>query len=573
MKFTHTLTLIASATLFLTACGQDSGQTAVAVKANTNPLLAYVPTDTPYVFAALEPAPEEVTDAYLSRFQPIIDVLSKQATKFKTDFESGGYAGNEMATLAAAVLDELGGNISTDGLERLGISLQAHQVFYGMGVFPVIRFELSDAQALQDAIARIETKMEFNLPVRQWQGQAFWRFSENDARTGLYIAILDRQLAISLFPANAEAALLPAFLGQDMPAQSMASTNALAVLNSQKGYTGYGSGILDLQVLANELLLPESATNTYLGADAHINLESFDAICREEVREIITHTPRITAGITKLSNTEIALRYQLDVESTLAGTLAGLVSNTPPAASGEQLLTASLALKIGKLRGFLLDKANSFVAAPFQCKLFDELNHGAEQLAQQLNIPMPPMVNNLMGVRVSVDDFDWDTSQPQGKGLVAIHVDKPEMFVGMASMVVPGFDELDLANQSEPVRIPTSLLYMRDIDVFALMTDDAIGASVGEQGRDRLASFMRDDSDNNGVFFSVSYDSDLYMKRHPHVLDQLGGHGTDDKTDKDFEREFSAALKKSTTSLLGTTRWEMHFTHDGLIIDNSMTFK
>ncbi len=72
---------------------------------------------------------------------------------------------------------------------------------------------------------------------------------------------------------------------------------------------------------------------------------------------------------------------------------------------------------------------------------------------------MPPMVNNLMGVRVRVDDFDPAMEISQANGLLAIHVDKPEMFVGMASMMLPGFENLDLANQTEPVRIPAEMMH------------------------------------------------------------------------------------------------------------------
>ncbi len=69
-----------------------------------------------------------------------------------------------------AVLDELGGNLSTESLNRLGISLQAHHAIYATGVFPVIRLELSDAQELRNAIARIEAKMGYQLPVKNLNG-------------------------------------------------------------------------------------------------------------------------------------------------------------------------------------------------------------------------------------------------------------------------------------------------------------------------------------------------------------------------------------------------------------------
>ncbi len=63
MKLSRTLIAIAGIILFLTSCDQDSVQDSIAVKANTNPLLAYVPADiavnkSMIVAALLEPIPK-----------------------------------------------------------------------------------------------------------------------------------------------------------------------------------------------------------------------------------------------------------------------------------------------------------------------------------------------------------------------------------------------------------------------------------------------------------------------------------------------------------------------------------
>jgi hypothetical protein len=569
MKFTRTLTLIAITALLFTACNRESTEVAT-VKENTNPLLAYVPADTAYVFANLEPTPKELTDAYVARFQPVFEVISKKVTQFQADYDSGTYQDNQIAKLATAVLDELGGSLSSENLEKLGISMQAHQAIYAMGVFPVIRLGLSDAQALRVAIGRIEAKMGFELPVKELNGASYWRITEDDMPVGVYIAILDQQLAISMFPANAEDSLLASFLGQEMPTESMAATNALAIMNSQKGYTGYGSGILDLQKLADEMLNPDSATHTYLGPDMGFDPSLFDAVCVAEAKSIIAKAPRMTAGTTKLTANEIGMRYEVEIEDSLASGLAALVSDTPVAEDGDHLFSASLALQIGKLRNFVLEKVNAIVATPYQCEVLQELNRNATELVAQLNIPMPPMVNNLMGVRVKVDDFNPTGQIPKGNGLIAIHVDKPEMFVGMASMMVPGFENLDLANQSEPVKIPAEMLHMEDLDVFALMSDNAIGAAVGEQHAKDLVKFMAAPSQDNGTFLSVSYDMAKQIEIQMAMEETFAVNTDSDHSPAD---ELSDAIMESYTTMLGRYKVDMRFTGDGLVIDSTMTFK
>ena len=568
MKLTRTLAIIVSATLIFAACGKESDGATVAVTENTNPLLAYVPADTPYVFADLESVPEEITDAYVTRFQPVMDVVSKHVEQFQNDFASGKFQDNAMAQLAAAILDELGGDLSAENLEKFGMDLQAHYAFYGMGVFPVIRFELNDAQELRNAIGLIEAKMGAQLPVMRLNGIDYWRAidDDNDQPMGMYIAILDQQFVMSAFPVSAEDSLLTSLLGQDLPTESMASTNRLAVLNSEKAYTGYGSGILDLQKISDEIFDENSTTRMYLPQEVATHLAALDSVCIAEIKSMVAMAPRMTAGATRFTADEISTRYDLELESTLASGLAMLVSDTPVAAEGDYLLSASLAIQVGKLRNFVLEKANNVIATPYQCEMLQELNQNAGELVTQLNIPMPPMVNNLNGIRVRMDDFDPTEEIIQGKGLLSLHVDKPEMFVGMASMMVPGFDTLDLANQSEPVRIPSDILPISGIDVFALMGDTAIGAAVGEQYAGDLENFMSAKPQNDGTFLSISHDMAKQMEIQSALTHEMEGvHGQG--------HEFHKAIQESYIDMLGRSRVDMRFTADGLVIDSTMTFK
>ncbi|HEY5775606.1 MAG TPA: hypothetical protein VIS57_05940, partial [Xanthomonadales bacterium] len=389
MKLSRTFVLILTSAFLFTACSKEPEEATVEVKQNINPLLAYVPADTAFVYADLEPVPEEITDVYVDRFQPVLDVMSEQVSRFQAEYQSGEHQDDQAARLVSAVLDELGGSLNKESLGKLGVSLQAHQAIYAQGVFPVIRLGLSDAQAMRDAIARIETKMGYQLPVKDLNGTAYWRIYEDHMPIAVYIAILDDQLAISMFPVKAEDKLLAALLGQELPAQSMATSNALGVMNKDKGYTGYGSGILNIQKLADELLNPDSFTRSLLEPETTGDLESLDAVCVAEIKSMVAKAPRMTFGNTRLTAGEVSMRYDLEIENSLASGLAALVSDIPSAAAGDYLMSASLAIRVGKLREFVLEKATALAASPYQCAKMQQLNDQAAQLATQLNIPMP----------------------------------------------------------------------------------------------------------------------------------------------------------------------------------------
>ena len=284
----------------------------------------------------------------------------------------------------------------------------------------------------------------------------------------------------------------------------------------------------------------------------------------------------MTAGTTRLTANEVAVRYDLEIENSLAASLASLVSDTPSADTGDYLLSASLAVKVGKLRNFVLEKATAIATTPYQCANMQQLNVQAEQLMNQLNIPMPPMINNLMGVRVRADDFDPTKEITQGDGLMAIHVDKPEMFVGMATMMVPGFEELDLANQTEPVRIPSEITQVQGIDVFALMSDHAIGVSIGEKHVKDLEGYLNEKPQNDGIFFSVSHDMSKQLEIQTAMTEQFQfdvEDQVDGQDDHPAVHEYSEAMKEAYKDILGHSSLEMRLTPDGLHIDSSMTFK
>lgn len=566
MKSKLALSLLAAVGLLLTGCHKEPETTA---KTGNNPLLAFAPADTPYVFAELEPAPKAITDAYIARFQPLLDAINNKAARFQADYAGEAkHGGGER--LLAAVLDELGGNVSPESLEKVGISLQAHHAIYGMGIFPVVRLELTDAQALRAAIARIETKTGIKWPQQELNGTPYWRLAQDELPVGIYVAILDKQLAVAAFPVAAQATLLPAFLGQARPAQSIASNHTLAKLNADKGYSAYGSGMVDLQKVAHEILDADSVTHGYLGKNVSFDPTDLGPVCISEIKAMLAQTPRITAGTTVLTTKEAGMRYELEMDSTLARGLADVVSDMPPAGNGAEFFDAALALRIGKLRAFLLQKANALVAQPFQCQRFEKFNQAARQIVQQLNIPMPPMVNNLMGVRVRVDDMDPKASIPVTSALAVVHVDKPEMFVGMASMMVPGVQELDLANQSEPVRLPDNMVPGEHAPVFALMNHDAIGFALGEQEAARLKKYMEADSKNDGTFFSVNYDLARQMQAGSDAAERWQ---VNPGTNNQELEELVAAAKAASRAMAGTMRVQMKVDQHGLVIDQRVTFR
>lgn len=584
--------IVATALAFaLSACSRDEESAAGA----GNALLDYVPADTPYLAANLEPLPEDVVDGYLQRVQPVLDEMQIQLSKAKAELESEGTAdaeGDPGERLALALLRELDGKLSRAGLDSLGLDVRSHKVAYGLGAFPVFRMGLSDSVALRATIERVLASAGISAPQQEFQGVAYWRAGpdpDDEAPVGLYLAVLDDHLAIGVLPAAMETELLPRFLGLQRPADSDARAR-LAALNRAQGYTPHGSVILDLRLLADQFLQADSLTARVMAAYGAYDPATVTPECVAEVQGIIDKVPRITGGTKELSTTAIAYQYRFEMPATLAGSLTGLTARIPAAdALSTRVFDLAFGMRFGAVRDFLLEKANTIAQNPYRCEHLQSLNAGAEQTLAQLNQPMPPFVNNFQGVRVSLDEIMADPNGlPAGaRGHLALHVQQPEMFLGMAQMFLPDLSALGLKAGAPPARLPESLLPIPGLVAFAAMSGDAIGLSLGEGEEDGLRAYLNRKAGPEGMFLSVSYDSAAYLEytdrlseRFSGAMDGDGDDGQDygqDRTEPDRGSDAALAIGSAARGafqdMADRSMTTFSFAPDGLVIDGRMTFK
>ena len=577
MNYIRLTTLALVTLLSLGACGKSDESSEAAANAASNELLAFVPADTPYLFTNLEPVPEDVIDTFLTRLQPVLDSMQSQLSIGRAEMESaeGENGDDPTIRLAHALLLELDGNLSRSGLESIGFDLRAKKAIYGMGAFPVIRLGLSDSAALRATILRVLDNAGISAPEQDFQGVSYWRISDGntaEASAGLYVSILDNHLAISFFPSLAEAEFLPAFLALEVPADSDAQAR-LAQLNRTHGYTPHGSGILDLHRLADQFLSPDTVTARLMAATGEIDPATLSEECGTEIHKIFDNAPLMTMGVTELTPTAVAFQYRLETPATLASQLMGLVSKIPVAEElSERILEFAFGMRFGPVRDFLREKVTAIVDDPYQCEHLRELNNGAVQALVQLDEPMPPFVNNFRGVRVSLNEImiNQDSIPENARGHLAVHVDKPEMFIGMAQMFLPDLSNLAITPGDPPVRLPESLVPVPGIIAFAAMSSDAIGIAVGENEEASLPEFLNRDAGPEGIFLSAGYDMAAY-------LDYTGNLGTPYQGQNDPHSQAAMEIRNAASTafreMADRSYTTLRFTADGFVMDNKMTFK
>lgn len=596
-KMLLTIAFVAALSLNLASCGK--GEDIIEAATTDNTLLSYVPADTPYLVGNLDPIPNDVIEANFRRAQPALDAMQEVLAGTRVNLSGQAAQDNPEIAILGALLGELDGKLSREGLESLGFSMDAYQVIYGLGAFPVIRVTLKDAQALRAAIGRVEESSGLDFAEQSLEGQSYWNLTANASNGnhpfGMYLAIVEEpegaHLAFSLFPTTAEAELLPAFLGQAKPVENTAALQ-LAEINNQYGYDGYGSGVMDFERLFDQFVNPNALVYRVMLEHGIDPSEKLDEVCQTEIRGLIGRAPRMVAGITDLTPSTVGVQYRLALADDLATEMAELVSNVPAApAQTDRLLEFAFGIRVGAARDFLIRKATALGQESYQCEALQGINESASAALTKLNHPMPPLVNNFLGLRASLNSVPEDESDLGALlGTMALHVDKPEMFVGMAQMMLPQMEEIQLAKGEPPVRLPESLIPVPGIVAHAAMSDTAIGIAVGEGEELRLPAYLETESNGDGSFLSANYDMATYLRRMDELARDFeqGGLGDDTIMDGEFEgadesedakaardqmQVMSDAMRETLRNMAGRSYFALRLDEHGFAVDSKMTFE
>jgi len=579
MSYLRLLAIGTVSLLMVAACGKSEDAVEVAIEKTDSTLFDYVPADTPYLAGNLQPIPDDVIEVFLQRFEPVLASVQDELAKARQTLEN-----EDGSRLISAILQEFDGNLSRQGMESLGFDLRAHKVVYGMGVFPVIRIGLSDADALRATIQRVLANAEIDAPELEHQGVSYWRLSDvdtADAPVGIYVSIFADHLAMSIFPPLAETELLPAFLGLEMPGDSNA-VSRLAELNAKHSYTPYGSGILDLDQIVEEFISPDTIMARVMATTGDFDPADMTAECKTEIRGIVSNSPRMTMGVRELTTSAIAIQYRVETETTLAQQLAGLVAEIPIANPlSDRLLEFSFGMRFGAVRDFLREKVVAIMESPYQCEHLQSINQSATEAFTQLNQPMPPFVNNFRGLRLSLSEITETNSMPvNGRGLIAVHIDQPEMFVGMAQMFLPDLSELTLAPGEPPVQLPASMLPIPNVVAFAALSTDTIGLSIGDGEEAGLPAYLEEEAGPAGTFMSIGYDMAAYLeytqklgKQYEQTEDELAETDPEQEAVLQSIEDISAAAQQAVKSFSDRSYTTFRLTPNGFEADSRMTFK
>lgn len=533
-------------------------------KPDINAPLAFVPADTPYVFANLEPMPQPVVDQWSQLTREAWPISLNMYRRILDKAQADAPDSVSLKT-AHALLDEVSAQVSAGNFEALGIKSSTHMAIYGIGVLPVVRLELADPAKLRAAIARVEAKAGAKLPTAKLGELEYWTLTLNESgaapatdKTGaakipsplekvqLLLGIVDQQLVVSFAPATASEGLRKQLFGLTRPAKPL-DPASLTALNKRYGYLPYSSGYVDFLRLVDFLGDESDPVRRELAA-ALGEMPAVDATCKAEVRSIVAKFPRFVAGYTELEPKRMTLHAQLELEPALAKEFAAsLVAAPGTGAAAEGLTDFALALPVLKQKSFWLRQAKAVVDKPYACTDLAGLNDSFAKFKQSLDTTIPPPASDLAGLRLQLGklDFAAGKDKPEFAGKLVVALNNPAGAVAMAQLVLPSLKDLKLSADGKPVALPADVAPASLPPLFLAMDNNALALSAGAGEEAGLGAFLTAPAAAEPVFLRMRITGALYG-RLGGMLDTFGALlPAEQRADMDAQKQLFALYEKS----------------------------
>jgi hypothetical protein len=512
MRSTTRYLALGLAGVMLAACGHK----------DRNAPLAFVPADTPYVVANLEILDEDTRKALLAQADA---QLPSQLIQLDAVADRLAARDPDGAHLLRALRAEFNGKTVESFAQAAGLDLKGYSAFYGLGMSPVMRFQLTDPAAFEGFVGRLESAYGKKLDVASVDKQSYRRYAFAASGTQLILALVDKQAVAALLPADASPALLRQALGLDRPKDNLQDDGRLTALAKSKGYRKWLVGELDLTralplavsgkdpLIASILKAHAQAESAKTGEPVANQLQTSPS-CATDAARIAARVPAISFGYTRLDARHQDVRVDVSLANDISQAFAGLQVALPGlGATGAAPFDLSLALPVAPLRTFWLAQAEDVTAKPFTCPSLTDLNDSFAKLGPAMQKAAIPPFGDMLGLRIALDSLvpSQSSSLPKFSGRLVLATNNPAGLLAMGQMMVPALAQLKLGNDGKPQPLPQDMVNMLGQPAWVAMNDKALALGVGAGEDARLADTLKDPAGSVGQMTRMHLSGAMYL--------------------------------------------------------------
>jgi hypothetical protein len=559
--------------------------------------LAFVPADTPYVVANLDILDDNTRSALLAQTNA---QLPSQLVQLKSAADDMAEKDPDSARLLKAVIAELDGKTIEQFAQNAGLNIKGRTAAYGLGLSPVIRFELVDPKAFEAFVGRLETAYGKPLDTATVGGQSYRKHVSPESGIQVVIAVVGKQAVAALLPTDAPEATLRLALGLDRPAKNLQDDGRLEKLAKAKDYQPWAIGQVDLTRLLplaasgkdpmfNALQKARATAEAAKTGEPVANQLQVSPSCEGEATRVAARVPSLSFGYTKLDEKHQDLRWDVALADDITKAFSGLKVELPGlGAAGTAPFDVSLALPVAQLRTFWSAQADAVAAKPFTCQSLTDLNEGFAKIGTLSQQAAVPPVGDLLGLRVALDSFDSGSADsiPKFSGRVVIGTSNPTALFAMSQMVAPGLAQLKLTTDGKPVALPPQVTAPLGAPVWAAMGAKALALAIGPGEDAKLGEMLSAPTGDAGRFGRLHLSGDMYAA-WVKAMAQRADHIAELTTSADHSDPAAEAAAKVTAerskaqfetmqaqaARIKSVGAEIHMESDGLVITNQNELK
>lgn len=511
-SMTRCIALVLAGTM-LAACGHK----------DKDAPLAFVPADTPYVVANLEVLDDATRTALLAQADA---QLPSQLAQLEATADRLAVKDPDGARLLRALRAEFDGKTVESFVHGAGLNLKGHSALYGLGLAPVLRFELSDPAAFEGFVGRLETAYGKKLDVAKVGQQGYRKYAFPASGTEMILATVGKQAVAALLPADATPALLRQALGLDRPQKNLQDDGRLAALAKAKGYQKWLVGELDL---TRALPLAISGKDALIGAIQKAHAEAIatktgepvatqlqtSPSCTTDAARIAARVPAMSFGYTRLDAKHQDVRFDVALADDIGKAFAGLKVELPGLGrAGTAPFDLSVALPVASLRTFWLAQAEAVAAKPFSCPSLTDLNDSFAKLGPVMQKAAIPPFGDMLGLRVALDSLvppAANAAMPTFSGRLVLGTNNPDGLFAMGQMMVPALTQLKPGHDGKPLPLPKDMVGILGQPAWIAMSDKALALGVGAGEDARLGDTLKDLPGDAGQLGRMHISGAMYL--------------------------------------------------------------
>jgi len=594
--------------MMLFACNDDEQQskegTQQVVESTSQQqshILSYIPADSPLLLTSgLNPElyPKRYIEVMQNNMEgavKYIETMLNQALKAQqsssqlTTTESGDdtpetvtpSADDMMKQKAMAFVDKwlVDGNMS-----KLGFKVGETQLaVYMIDLFPVLRMHLSDGNQIEAMLDELQSEFELNFTITDIDGIKVRELILD--KLTLFVATQDDYLVLSGAPAVVKDQMVNQLIGAQKPQKSLAQDKSqLNQIKSTHGYITDDVMLFDFQTLADYFINP-SKHNSVMVNFLQIEDNMLSQVCKDEITAMIAKAPRMVAGGTAFDDDTIDATFVWEMDQKIAldlQTLAGRI----PHGNDDAAMAFGMSFDINNAKDLAQKYVNQLIESPYQCEHFIAMNQQADQLLAKLSQPLPPFIGNFKGFNFSLDELklnmaNADLANPNAKEMIEslktqvfLAVDETQALLGMAQMMIPQLQGVEIKTDGSLITLADKMPMIsgKDIPVdiknlYAAISSDTIGFSMGHEGGGDLSTKVMDEGSNVLMSFSAN------VEGYKSLLEQIFSMADMPNMPEQVKEELQLQ-KELTLSMLYWKKQDatLSFTDKGFVTDFSIKY-